>query len=300
MNAIFFYIFYITTRVIAKLPLRVLFILSDIARFLVYYIFRYRRKTVAVNLKKSFPEKSPKELKRIEKAFYKHFCDLLIENFYMFHASKENVITMCKFNNIEILQKYYPLGKSVIVATGHYANWELFCLFAHYLNHNVIGIYKELENKRFEVFINKFRESFGAIAVPMNDAFRTVLSYNKQGKLFFLGLVADQTPARSEIRYWTTFLNQDTPVFMGVEKIAVKTNQPIFFCNMRKVARGKYEVDIDLLCENPQDTKPHEITEMHVRALEKLIQETPEYWLWSHRRWKFMRENNIIKRQEIS
>jgi Kdo2-lipid IVA lauroyltransferase/acyltransferase len=299
MKTILFYIFFITTRLIASLPLKGIHVISDIAYFFTYYIFRYRRKTVEVNLRNSFPEKSPIELKRIEKAFYKHFSDLFWENIYMFHASKEDVIKMCKFNNIEILQKYYPKGKSVIIATGHYSNWELFCLFAHYLNHKVIGIYKPVENKKFEGFINNFREKFGAIAVPMHDAFRTVMSYNNQGKLFFLGLISDQTPARSEIHYWTTFLNQDTPVFLGVEKIAVKTNQPVFFCKMRKVARGQYEVDIDLLCENPKETEPYEITEMHVRALEKLINEAPEYWLWSHRRWKFKRVGNTIQRQKI-
>lgn len=299
MKTILFYLFFIATRLIASLPLKGIHIISDIAYFFTYYIFRYRRKTVEVNLRNSFPEKSPIERKKIERAFYKHFSDLFWENIYMFHARKEDVIKMCKFNNIEILKKYYPLGKSVIIATGHYSNWELFCLFAHYLDHKVIGIYKPVENKKFEGFINNFRERFGAIAVPMHDAFRTVISYNQQGQLFFLGLISDQTPARSEIHYWTTFLNQDTPVFLGVEKIAVKTNQPVFFCKMRKVARGKYEVDIDLLCENPKETKPFEITEMHVRALERLIYEAPEYWLWSHRRWKFTRVGNTIQRQKI-
>ena len=114
-----------------------------------------------------------------------------------------------------------------------------------------------------------------------------------------MGLIADQTPARSEIKHWTTFLNQDTPVFLGVEKIAIKTNQPVFFCNMRKLKRGRYEVEMVLLCENPKETKPYEITEMQVHALERLIHEAPEYWLWSHRRWKFKRDGDKIVRQKI-
>ncbi len=299
MRTLTFYIFYITTRLIALLPLKGMFVFSDIARFFVYYVFRYRRKTVAVNLRNSFPEKSSSELKRIEKAFYKHFCDLFIETIYLLHANEEKATKMCKFNNIEKVQKYYNEGKSLIIAAGHYSNWEVSSLIARQTNHKVMGIYKPVENRKFEDFINRSREKFGAIAVPMHDAFRTVLSYQQQGKLFFIGLISDQTPARGDIRYWTTFLNQDTPVFLGVEKIAIKTNQPVFFCNMRKVARGKYEADFDLLCENPKETKPYEITEMHVRALERLINEAPEYWLWSHRRWKFKRENNRIIRQKI-
>lgn len=295
MNSILFYLFYITTGTIALLPLKVIFAMSDIARFFMYYIVRYRRKVVAENLKNSFPDKSAKELKLIEKAYYKHFCDLFIETIYLLHASEKNAIKMCKFNNLDLISKYYNEGKSIIVAAGHYSNWEILSLSGIYINHKVIGIYKPIENKRVEKFVNKSRERFGAIAVPMHDAFRTVLSLNKQGQLFFLGLVSDQTPARPEIRYWTTFLNQETAVFLGVEKIAIKTNQPVLFCNMRKVARGKYEVDFEILCENPKETKPYEITEMHVRALEKLIHEAPEYWLWSHRRWKYKKEDIHIK-----
>jgi len=276
-----------------------MFVISDFSRFIAYYIVRYRRKTVAYNLKNSFPDKTPQELKRIEKAYYKHFSDLFLEIIYMLHASKRKADKICKFNNVDLIKKYFDEGKSVIVATGHYGNWEILSLIAYYVNHKVIGIYKPVRNKRFEEFINNSRERFGAITVPMHDAFRTVLSYNQQGKLFFLGLIADQTPARSEVRYWTTFLNQDTPVFLGVEKIAIKTNQPVFFCNMRKVSRGKYVIDFELLCDKPQETKPYEITEMHVRALEKLINEAPENWLWSHRRWKFKRVDGKIVRQKI-
>lgn len=299
MRTLLYYLFYISTYTIALLPRKGLYILSDILRFFTYYVVRYRRKTVAYNLKNSFPEKSPEELKRIEKLFYKHFCDLFLETIYLLHTSKENAMKMCKFNNIDILQKRFPQGKSIIVATGHYSNWEILNLFGHYLDHKVIGIYKPVENKKIETFINKYRERYGAIAVPMHDAFRTVISYHQQHKLFFLGLISDQTPAKSEIRYWTTFLHQDTPVFLGVEKIAIKTNQPVFFCKMRKVSRGKYEVDIELLCENPKETKAYEITEMHVRALEKLIYEAPEYWLWSHRRWKYKRVDNKIVKNKI-
>ena len=299
MKSLIFYTFYIFTWIIAQLPLNGVLFISDITYFFSYHIIRYRLKTVRYNLKNSFPEKSDTELKRIEKAFYKHFNDLLLETIYLFHTSKDNAIKMFKFNNIEILQKHFPQGKSVIVATGHYCNWEGLNLFGYYLNHTVIGIYKPIANKKFETFINNFREKYGAIAVPMYDTFRTVMSYHHQQKPIFLGLISDQTPPEADIRYWTNFLNQDTPVFLGVEKIAVKTNQPVFFCNVRKVKRGAYEVDIELLCENPKDTKPHEITELHVKALERLIHEAPEYWLWSHRRWKYKRVGNTIERQII-
>ncbi|NVO10467.1 MAG: lysophospholipid acyltransferase family protein [Bacteroidales bacterium] len=284
MGKILFYLFFIVTRLMAQLPLKGMFVISDIARLFIYRIFRYRLKTVRENLKNSFPDKSQKELKRIEKAFYKHLCDMFVETIYLLHAKEKAIIKMCKFNNLEIFYDFYDKGKNVIAVTGHYSNWELFCLFAHYNKHLTIGIYKPIRNKYFEKFLNNARERFGAASVPMQDTLRAAIKYTNEKRLFFLGLVSDQTP--SDIHYWTTFLNQDTPVFLGVEKIARKLNQPVIFCNMRKVARGKYEVELVTLCEEPQKTKPYEITEMHVHALERLINEAPEYWLWSHRRWK--------------
>lgn len=291
MDRLFFYFFYISVRLLAFLPLKVLFVLSDINLFFIYYIFKYRRNTVRKNLKKSFPEKSRKELKRIEWQYYRHFCDLFVEVNYTLFVSKRRAKKLVTFKNIELIDKLYEEGKSVIVAGGHYGNWEILSLFALYVKHTVIGAYKPLNNKHFENFINKSRERFGALSVPMNDVARMAITMSQEGKPFFLGLLTDQTPAKSDIRYWTTFLNQETPVFLGTEKIAKKTNQPVVFFKMRKVSRGRYEVELELLTDNPKDTKPYEITEMHVKALEKLIQETPQYWLWSHRRWKHKRKN---------
>jgi KDO2-lipid IV(A) lauroyltransferase len=297
MRTILYYIFYSISRVFALLPLKGMFVVSDFAYFFIYYIFRYRRRTVAINLSKSFPEKSKKELKKIERQYFSHMCDLFIETIYILHAKEKNARKMCKFNNIELFYDFYDKGKSVIVATGHYSNWEILSLFALYNKHLTIGIYKPIANKKFEKFLNSARERFGAVSIPMHETLRAALKYTQEGKLFFLGLISDQNP--SDTRYWTTFLNQDTPVFLGVEKISRKLNQPVIFCNMRKVARGRYEVDLELLCDNPKDTKPYEITEMHVRALERLIHEAPQYWLWSHRRWKHVKPANYQQDQNV-
>ena len=291
MDRIFFYFFFISVRLLAFLPLRVLFVLSDINFFFVYYVFGYRKKTVRENLKNSFPDKTEKELKRIELLFYRHFCDLFVEVNYVLFVSKRRATKMVTFKNIDIINKYYEEGKSVIVAGGHYGNWEILNLFSLYVKHTVIGAYKPINNKYFENFINKSRERFGAMPVPMHDVARMAIKMSQEGKPFFLGLLSDQTPAKRDIRYWTNFLNQDTPVFLGTEKIAKKTNQPVLFCGMRKVKRGRYEVELELLTDNPKETKQYEITEMHVKALERLIQDKPEYWLWSHRRWKHKRKN---------
>lgn len=290
MDRLLFYLFFILVRLLAFLPLRVLFILSDVNFVFVYYIFGYRKKTVRENLKNSFPNKTEQELKKIELRFYRHFCDLFIEINYSLFVSNRRMKNMVSFKNIDLINKYYEAGKSVIVTGGHYGNWELLSLFSLYIKHTLLGAYKPLNNKYFENFINKSRERFGALPVPMHEVARMALKMSQEGKPFFLGLISDQTPVKGDIRYWTTFLNQDTPIFLGTEKIAVKTNQPVLFCKMKKVSRGRYEVELELLTENPKETKQYQITEMHVKALEKLIQENPEYWLWSHRRWKHKRD----------
>lgn len=291
LHALLFYTFSVLTFPFKFFPLRWLYAISDLMYLIIYKTLRYRIDVVRQNLKRSFPEKSDDELKIIEQKFYRHFCDLFVEQYYILHANAPKAQKLCRFKNVDMLNKYFDQGKSIVVAGGHYGNWELYGMFGLYLKHLTMGVYKPLANKYFERFINASRERFGAVAIPMKDTPRIALSYAAEGKLFFLGLIADQTPAKGEIRYWTTFLNQDTPVFLGTEKIARKLNQPVFFCNMRKLKRGLYEVELELLTENPASTKPYEITEMHVKALERLIHEAPEFWLWSHRRWKHSRHN---------
>lgn len=289
MNALFYYLFYGFSWLIAHLPHRVIYVLSDVVAFFMHSVVKYRRQVVRQNLLNSFPNKSLNEIKRIERKFYRHFSDLFFESIMLTHSSRKRVLKMCTFPDADLLNRIYDSGKSVVVATGHYGNWELLGLVASYIHHVALGVYKPLIDKRFERMLCRSRERFGGVTVAMNDAFRTTIRMVSEGKHVLLGLITDQTPASGEIRYWTNFLNQDTPVFLGVEKIAEKIDCPVVFCKMYKVKRGRYEVRLELLCENPRSCKQYEVTNMHVKALEKLIVEQPEYWLWSHRRWKHKR-----------
>jgi KDO2-lipid IV(A) lauroyltransferase len=286
MRAFLFFLFYISTWLIAQIPSKVIYRFSDFSCFIVYRIAKYRRKVVRENLLNSFPEKSIEEIKKTEKKFYKHFCDLFYENIFLLHASRERALRRCRFNNLEYFEKLYAEGKSAILATGHYGNWELYALMGAKLKHIPLGVYKPLSNKRFERFINAARERFGGVPVSMKKTLKVFNQFIQEKKPVLLGLISDQTPAVGDIHYWTKFLNQDTPVFLGVEKISKRYNLPVIFCSMTKLKRGKYQVNFEVLSENPKDTKPYEITEMHVKALENLIRKQPEFWLWSHRRWK--------------
>lgn len=291
MRALLFYLFYISTWLIAQIPSKVIYRFSDFSCFIMYYIARYRRRVVRTNLTNSFPEKSETEIVAIEKKFYVHLCDLFYENIFLLHAGRERAMRRCQFNNTDYFEKLYQQGKSAIIATGHYGSWELYALMGASFKHIPLGVYKPLTNKRFEKLLNSARERFGGVPVPMKQTLKVLIGYLQEKKPVLLGLISDQTPAAGDIHYWTNFLNQDTPVFLGVEKIAKKFDLPVIFGKMTKIKRGKYKVDFEVLTENPKDTKPYEITEMHVKALEKLIREQPEYWLWSHRRWKRTRNS---------
>lgn len=286
MNAILFSFFYGFTWLIAQIPSRAIAIISDFTYIIIYHLVRYRRDVVRQNLKNSFPEKTTEEIKSIEIKFYRHLSDLIYESIFLLHASQKKAIGQCKFNNVELFDKYYEEGKSVILVSGHYGSWELYSLIGLHAKHHAVGIYKPLANARFEKLMNNSRKRFGGVPVAMNDTLRALIDYKRKGEPILLGLVSDQTPAKGDIRYWTTFLNQQTPVFLGVEKLSQKFNLPVVFCNMRKVKRGKYEVDFELLTEDPNSFKPYELTELHLKRLERHIIEVPEYWLWSHRRWK--------------
>ena len=286
MDAFTFYITYTLCWLISLLPLRVLYLFSDLLYVIIYYLIGYRKKVVFINLQNSFPEKSREEIKKIAKGFYKHFADVLIEIIKLIHINQKTLSKHIKYLNFEILDKLYNQKKHVIAVTGHYGNWEWGIGIPKYTNYNVIILYQPISNKYFNDLILKLRTQFGIKLVHMNKAIRTILRYQQQKKLTLSFFIADQSPQKNNIQYWTTFLNQETPVYFGIEKIAKKTNQAVVFFKMQKVKRGYYTVEIIKLFDETKNTEQYEITEKHIRALENVINIQPEHWLWSHRRWK--------------
>jgi KDO2-lipid IV(A) lauroyltransferase len=245
---------------------------------------------VQQNLKNSFPEKSESERFEIEKKFYKHLSDLIFESIKTMSISPETMKKRFVFSNLSELIKYFDQGKSVIAVSGHYGNWEWGPLAAAYeLKEKVLVVYKPLSDKRFEKLINSMRSRFGAVMVPMKNTLRKIIDHKDQPHV--LVLVGDQTPPREESHYFTNFLNQSTAIFLGVEKIAVRTNDPVIYFSINKIKRGYYECSIKHLVEAPDQTSEFEITNIHTQQLENIILKNPEYWLWSHKRWKFSPDN---------
>ena len=286
MGAIGYYIFYGINWVFTLLPLSVLYFFSDFLYFVLYYFPSYRRKVVANNLKNSFPDKSEQEIKCIEKKFYKHLADLFIETFKLTHISKEQMMKRFTVSNLEIINRLLDEKRDTIAVLGHYNNWEWLTALPLYTKYKSVSIYKPLQNKFFDRFINNLRSKNGMVLTPMSNIIREIINDRKNNINTISAFISDQTPIKTEIKFWTTFLNQDTPIYMGTEKVASKYDMAIVFFHIQKIKRGYYNLNIELLFDHTAGLPEHFITETHVKRLEEIIREKPEFWIWSHRRWK--------------
>lgn len=290
MDYLAYIIFVSLGKLLALLPMRVLYFFSDLLYPIVYYIVKYRRKVVYENLHNSFPEKSDKEIEIIAKRFYRYFCDMLLETVKLLHITPKELVKRFKFRDTSLILNEFENKKHILAVLGHYGNWEWGLSLGLQVPHNFVGIYKPLTNKYFDDLMIRLRTQYGCEAVPMKQTARALNTYIQEGRLTILNFIADQSPYSSDIQYWTNFLNQDTPVLLGVEKFAKKTRLPVYFFSILRVKRGYYEIEVEKLCDDSSSMQPHEVTELHVRALEKEIRNAPEYWLWTHRRWKNKRE----------
>ena len=267
-----------------------MYFLSDLLYVLVYYILGYRKEVVIQNLKNAFPEKGDLEIADLTKKFYKYLCDLFLETFKTLTISNSKMIKRCRMTDQARLtfEKHADAGESIIIVMGHFGNWEWSGnTFSLTCQHQLYVIYHALSNKYYDALLYRMRTRFGTKLYEMNTAFRSMIG--DRPILSATAFIADQTPSLKGGAYWTDFLNQDTPVFWGTEKIARKLNYPIVYVSVKKIKRGYYDIFADVIVTEPAKTKEGEISELHTRRLEKDILEQPETWLWSHRRWKYKR-----------
>jgi KDO2-lipid IV(A) lauroyltransferase len=290
MGTVGFYLFYAVNWIITLLPLRVLYLFADLLFLILYYFPSYRRKVVATNLKNSFPGKSADELLKIEKGFYKHLADLFIETLKLTHMNSRMLKKRFVVTNPEIFKKFLDEKRDIVAVLGHYNNWEWITAIPLYTDLKCVSIYKPLKNKPFDRFITDLRSRQGMVLTPMSNIVREIIIDRNKGINTLSAFVSDQTPPKGDIKYWTQFLSQDTPVYLGVEKIAAKYDMAVVFFNIKKIERGYYTLTIEILFEHTAGLPEHAVTEAHVKRLEKIIREKPEYWIWSHRRWKHKRE----------
>lgn len=273
--------------ILSFLPLWVLSLCTLIIYILLSFL-GYRKNVIVQNLNNCFPNKSTQEKRRITKQFYWHFAQFLTEMVKMFCISKKFIRERVQFKNKALIQHYYSKGKDVILVLGHYGNWEWGLLATSLVSdHEMVGIYKPLSSSFWNYQIKKLRSKFGASLVSTKDSARYLLKQGSNARL--IGLIGDQTPSKNKIDYWTTFLNQETAVYSGAEKLAKKLNCPVVFVHIDKIKIGYYKMSFELITENPQTHPEGEITNLHIQKLEEKINDRPELWLWSHKRWKHNR-----------
>ncbi|TDQ79390.1 lysophospholipid acyltransferase family protein [Sphingobacterium yanglingense] len=278
-------------QAMSRMPFWMLYGISDVLYVLIYHVLGYRKKVVFKNLRNSFPEKSEAEIEQIAKEFYRYFPDIIVEVIKMFSIKPEQVKERIELLNPEEIYRHFDAGRAVIGVTAHYGNWELgIHRLSLMTDYERLVIYKPLNNNDINQIYNGVRTRFGATMVPMKQILRHIVRLKNTPHISMF--VADQTPLYQDSDYFMTFLNQETLVYTGTERIAKMTNNPVVFCHIgRKPKRGHYFCKFTTLVETPSDYGDHEITKIHNEFTEKIIREQPPYWLWSHNRWKRQRKD---------
>ncbi len=251
-----------------------------------YYVFGYRKKVVYDNIRKSFPELSEDEIKKLVRLSYKNLTDVLVEGIKGFTMTNGQIRRHHKVINPEEYDKYFHDKISIISVPAHYGNWEWGALSpALYAKHRIVALYKPLNNKYIDKFMRKNRSRTGSHLVSIYDTAKIFKEYTQGNPTIFI-LASDQSPSNAKRAYWVKFLGRDTAFLHGPEAYARKHNLPVFFVDIQRMKRGFYELELILLTENPNELAPGELTQMYAAKLESVIRKKPENWLWSHRRWK--------------
>ena len=280
-------------KFLSVLPFWVIYGIADFFYLVVRYGIGYRKKVILDNLRHAFPEKSEQEINTIMNRYYRHFCDFSLETIKLHSMSEKQMEKRLKITGLEAMKPYADEGRSIMMLGFHYNNWEWCSSIQSKAYHKLLMIVNPIRgNLAFEKYIEYSRSKWGGKSVPVHKSARTAIEYVRRGEPAVLWLAADQTPPANS-PFWTIFLNREAPFFTGPEKIAIKTNQPIFFLHVKKVKRGHYEAEFTQLFEDPSKIESKDILLTYIRKMEEVIRETPEFYLWSHRRWKHTRPEGI-------
>ena len=299
--------------VLSLLPYRILYGISDFFYLIMYHIVGYRKKVVRNNLSSSFPEKTSQELKEIEHGFYHWLCDYFVETLKLLTVSDETLLKHIEFRNAEQIEEYYDKGQTCAAILGHYCNWELLSATGlAFKRHKeaVCGlIYHPLRSKIFDMLFKDMRQSKGGVCIPKQEILRYLVRYKREKRMWLFGYISDQSPKYLNIHCWLPFLNHDTPVFTGGEKIMKKMNDAVFYVDMQRPERGKYICTFRLITDKPAEMQENEITKIFFEMLENTIKRDPKLYLWTHDRWKrnhehfdkyyVMENGHVIKRKDV-
>ena len=258
----------------------------------IYHLIHYRRHVVSKNLRSAFPEKSDKEIKKIERKFYRWFCDYIVETFKMATISRKEMSRRMIFKGTEQIEQCWAEGQSCGVMLGHYCNWEWVSTLPLAMSDKGLctELYHPIENPETDHFFLSLRQRFGSVCIPMERALRDIIKYRQEGRPLAIGYIADQKPNWRNIHLWMPFLNHNTPMFTGSERIIKRTGQAFFYGDVRRIKRGYYECEFKLIEKHPDNMPDYELTERYMNEMEKTIRREPAFWLWSHDRWSRTKE----------
>ena len=293
LNNIAFHVLHALWQLMSLLPMWVHYVLSDVLYVLVAHVLHYRRRVIRRNLSAAFPEKSEHERRAIERGFYHHFCDVVAESVKFATIRRDNIRRRMVFKGAEQVNEAMHRGQSVALLLGHYGNWEWVTSLRMSMEDpdGAYGhIYHPLENEVVDRLFLAVRNRMGSQSIAMRDTLRFISQANQQGKQSVIGYISDQVPLWQNIHHWLTFFNQDTPVFTGVERIARKYGQAVFYVDVQRLSRGHYQAEFQLITDAPAAMPEFAITDEYFRRLEATIRRAPQYWLWSHNRWKRTRQ----------
>ncbi|MCF0202318.1 MAG: lysophospholipid acyltransferase family protein [Bacteroidaceae bacterium] len=283
------------------LPLRVLFVLSDVMGFLLYHVVRYRRRLVRRQLIDSFPEKDTGEIRQIEKKFYRWFCDYVMETLKMLSFSEKEMREHMVFENMEEVNEVLRGGRNISLFLGHYCNWEWVASIALHTPFYCAHIYHPLKNVALNNVFCTLRGNFKSHNLAMADTVRTLINWKREGKISMVGYISDQVPGYSQMHHFVDFLNhKDTPVFSGGERMAALNGGAVYYVRMSCVRRGYYRAQLVRIVGSTEEAPLHYPVNQYFKLLEQDIRRAPQYWLWSHNRWKRTKEeyDRIFSEQE--
>lgn len=274
---------------LSRLPLGVLYVLSDVCYVVLHYVVRYRRSIVRANIEHSFPHMSRKEHRRIERRFYRFFCDYVVETLKLLTMTGQEMRRRMVMEGVDDIERTLEAHPLAFIYLGHYCNWEWISSLPLWIKGNDIHaaqLYRPLNDKRVDSLFLGIRSRFGAENIPKYEAFRQLVRFRQAGRRTIVGFIADQAPGANSIHDWVNFLHQDTPVQTGTERIAKKVDATVWFADVRRERRGYYRLRFRLLTDDAKSYADWRITELYMRELEQMICRQPWLWLWSHRRWK--------------
>jgi len=302
MKNITYYMLFATAYCLSLLPFRVLYCLSDVFYLLLYKMVGYRRKLVTRHLRESYPEKSEEERKEIERRFYHWLCDYFVETVKLMTMSTKERRRRMEFKGIEKINSQLRNGRSVGLYIGHYCNWEWITNIPLWIESSSYcgQIYHPLENEQMNRLIQYIRSREQSINIPMAETLRKLVEFRREGKNILIGYIGDQTPFWNNIHLWLDFLNHDTPVLTGTERLLKKVGHTAFFLDMSRPRRGYYVGEIKEMSLDPKCLEDYKLTEMYFRLLEENINRAPEYYLWTHNRWKRSHEEFNLRYDEAT